>query len=168
MKLMIILFALSLSLFAVDDSFEVLSGTLHKGGKLEVHIDENQSTQVSMFVNIQYELYKKIFVPVSSEHLKGSYTQELPLNFDSEKGYLELAEMGVMNISGATLIHKGFVNYEGHMDSHLIQIRPDNNKLLINVIYHPNVPNTGWIKLDLTVFEIPAIGDYSMEAFRLN
>lgn len=154
------------SAYSLEDNFSVLKGKFHRGGKLQVNIDDNQSTATSMFANIEYELYTKRLVPVPNKYLKGTYKQELPKMFENEAGFIELENLGEIKLEDASLVHMGRVDYKEYSNCHHIEIRPFNNKSLMRVYYHRSAPKTGWVRLYMIIFDIPVLGDYSLTGIR--
>lgn len=145
--------------------FTVLPGKLHQGGKAAAQLISINKTNQTMTVNLAYEIYKKVLVPVPDEYLKGSDKQELPLEFIDERGYLNLEINKTMDLPEATLVHLGRVTVGQHKNGHHVRIVAKNGKSETEVFFHPHLPELGWGKVRITLHTpIPLLKNYSMEA----
>jgi hypothetical protein len=157
-----ILFTLlfTFNLYATETSlFDILPGKFHKGGYLiaEPSVINNEEVKIKM----NYEIYKKGYVPVPSEYLKGVYEQNLPAMFMDERGYLELEKLKEINLSDAKIVHLGRVVYGEYNDAHHVHIIPHNKKSEMYLVYHTNNIGLGWDQLKLIIHTpIPLLKSY--------
>lgn len=143
-------------------TYHVLKGKLHSGGKAQVLITENTSERFVAQMN--YEIYKKILVPVPDDALKGETVIELPPAFRDERGYLELETKGSMEIEKAKLQFIKRVKWRNFKDAYQVMILPKNGKSKIEATYHPSVPAAGWGRVVVTfISKVPLLNGYQAE-----
>lgn len=113
---------------------------------------------------MNYEIYKKILVPVPDDFLKGETVLELPPEFRDERGYLELETKGTMEIEKAKLQFIKRVKWKNVKDAYQVMILPKNGKSKIEVTYHPSIPAAGWGRVVVTfISKIPLLNGYQAE-----
>lgn len=153
MKLFVILALISVSATASINSlkYNILPGLYHKGGSIEARVTEVDPAREVMEVTMDYDVIKKPFVPAPAGVLNNSMSMELPIEFQDERGYLELARRGTIEIEKATLTYLGRVNFGKYENAHLIRIVGKNGKFECEVTYHPQVPELGWPHVELTL-----------------
>lgn len=164
MKTLIALLTLTLSLFAFADvaDYSVKEGKLHKGGMLKVETKEDSSEYQ---VKAQYEVYKRAWVPVPADQLKGDETTTLPSQFKDERGYLELEQKGEMVIHKAKIKFIKRADYKEYKNAYVIEVLPENGKSKTIVTYHPEVKAAGWAKVEITfISNIGMLNGYQLIA----
>ena len=149
-KILIILFS-----FLITNSFansianySADPGALHTGGSAQVQNLEHDS---KFIVHLIYQLKKKFYVPVDDEKLKGEIDYELPIEFKTERGYLELEALKTIELEKAQLKFIKRLDFGKYKNAYQFQIIPKNEKSLIEVIYHPAIPGVGWGKIDILI-----------------
>jgi hypothetical protein len=164
---LICFFLMTAAFGAEKDHFEILPGRLHKGGTMDVRVLSIDPVAKTMVVFFEYKILKRQLAPIPSEFLKGDLTQELPLKYEDERGYLELEIKKSELVSNAILKHLGRVQFDGSQDAHKVSIEPNNGKSVIQLIYHRSLPGLGWnsIKLMLRT-SLPGLKEYQVEAKR--
>lgn len=163
MKKLIILFLFifmtNLSVAADIANYHILKGKLHSGGKAQVEITEN--SQDKFVAKMNYEIYKKILIPIPDDVLKGENIITLPPEFRDERGYMELAIKGTMEIEKARLQFIKRAKWKNFNDAYQIVIFPKNGKSKIEVLYHPSVPAAGWGRVLVTfISNAPILNGY--------
>lgn len=139
--------------------YHILKGKLHSGGTAKVEVLE-ESAQV-FSVKMDYEIFKKILVPIPDHVLKGDTIVDLPPQFSSEVGYLELEAKGTMQIERATLKFLGRTKWQNYKDAYKILILPNNGKSSIEVTYHPSIKAAGWGRIMITFINpLPILNGY--------
>jgi hypothetical protein len=157
--LIISIFFASVSFAADIANYHILKGKLHSGGKAIVEITENNPERFVAKMN--YEIYKKILVPIPDDVLKGENIITLPPEFRDELGYMELEAKGVMEIEKAKLQFIKKVKWQNFKNAYQIVIFPKNGKSKIEVTYHPSVPAAGWGRVVVTfISNIPLLNGY--------
>lgn len=147
---------------AESAGYHILKGKLHSGGTARVEIVQ-ESAQV-FSVKMEYEIYKKILVPIPDHVLKGDTIVDLPPQFATEAGYLELETKGVMEIDRATLKFVGRTKWKEHTDAYKILITPQNGKSKIEVTYHPSIKAAGWARILITFINpLPVLNGYQAQ-----
>lgn len=143
-------------------TYHVLKGKLHSGGNAQVLITENTSERFVAKMN--YEIHKKILVPVPDDVLKGETVIELPPEFRDERGYLELETKGTIEIEDARLQFIKRIKWRNFKDAYQVMIFPKNGKSKIEATYHPSVPAAGWGRVVVTfISKIPLLNGYQAE-----
>ena len=143
-------------------SYEVLEGKLHKGGFITVEVLPDSS---KFSVKVQFDIQKKMLVPVPADYLKGDYTLELPLEFKDERGYLELESKGSIDISKAQVKFIKRETIGKWTDAFEAEVLPSNGKFKLRAYYHPDIPAVGWARLDLVfLMDIPMLKNYEIAA----
>jgi hypothetical protein len=127
-------------------NYNVKEGKLHKGGALTVETFEDTN---EFRVKANYEIYKRSWVPVSNDQLKGEEITTLPNQFKDERGYLELEEKGEMVVLDAKIKFIKRVDYKDLKDAYLIEVLPNNGKSKSLVTYHPSIPAAGWANVEI-------------------
>jgi len=153
----------SMNLLAAEDTahYEILKGKLHRGGSATVKVLPDSDNFV---VDLNYKIQKKALVPVPDKHLSGKTTVELPIQYRDERGYLELEEKGTVEIEKARLVYQKRVNVAEYKDAHQILILPSNGKSKTQIIYHPDAPALGWLRVKVIfVSDIPLLNGYEAE-----
>ena len=92
MKIFILFLILSTQLSAAIDSlqYKIAPGKYHSGGKLEAFISKIDTDNNVMEVKINYDIIKRPMIPAPASLLKSSMLIQLPLDFQDERGYLNL------------------------------------------------------------------------------
>lgn len=161
MKLIILIIVLSMSVFA-NTNYQVLKGSMHRGGNLVV------STSViknRAHVKINYKINPKRFIPgFLKKFLEGDHVEKLPSEFLFEDAYLELEDNGKKEIESAFVYHQGRVDYGRYTNAHKVLIKAKNGKSEIIAYYHPEVEDAGWAYIDLTIKKIPVLKTYNLKA----
>jgi hypothetical protein len=140
-------------------NYHILKGKLHSGGEAQVEITENSPERFVAKMN--YEIFKKILVPIPDDVLKGENIIALPPEFRDERGYMELETKGTMEIEKAKLQFIKRVKWKKYSDAYQIVILPKNGKSKIEVIYHPTVPAAGWGRVLVTfISNVPILNGY--------
>lgn len=143
-------------------SYHILKGKLHSGGSAKVEILQ-ESAQV-FSVKMDYEIYKKILVPIPDHALKGDTVVDLPPQFATEVGYLELETKGTMQIERGTLKFLGRTKWKERADAYKILITPNNGKSKIEVTYHPSIKAAGWGRILITFINpLPVLNGYQAQ-----
>lgn len=164
MKTLIAALVLSLSSFAFAEvaDYTVKEGKLHKGGVLTAETIEGTD---EFRVKAVYEIYKKGWVPVPADQLKGEETTTLPTQFKDERGYLELEQKGEMTVMDAKIKFIKRVDYNEYKNAYLIEVLPQNGRSKTQVIYHPEVKAAGWAKVEITfISNIAILNGYKLVA----
>ena len=141
--------------------YHIQKGKLHSGGKARVEVVQN--TPEAFIVKLNYEIYKKILVPIPEDQLKGETLFELPTEFRDERGYMELQTKGVIEIEKATLKFVRRVKWKNLSDAYQVLILPKNGRSKIEAIYHPSIPAAGWANIAVTfINNIPIFNGYQI------
>ncbi len=153
---------LNMGMASESAGYHILKGKLHSGGVAKVEILQ-ESAQV-FSVKMDYEIYKKILVPIPDHALKGDTVVDLPPQFATEVGYLELETKGSMEIERATLKFMGRTKWKQHNDAYKILIMPKNGKSKIEVTYHPSIIAAGWGRILITFINpLPVLNGYQAQ-----
>ncbi len=156
-----LLFASQFALAGNVANYTVQKGKLHSGGKARVEVVENSPEK--FIVNLNYEIYKKILVPIPEDQLKGETLFELPPEFRDERGYMELQTKGVMELEKATLKFVKRVKWKNLTDAYQIVILPKNGRSKVEAIYHPSISAAGWANILVTfINNIPIFNGYQI------
>lgn len=140
-------------------NYHILKGKLHSGGKAQVEIVEN--TDENFVAKMNYEIYKKILVPIPDDVLKGENVITLPPQFRDERGYMELETKGIMEIEKARLQFIKRAKWKNYNDAYQVVIFPKNGKSKIEVTYHPTIPAAGWGRVLVTfISNAPILNGY--------
>ncbi|MBC7427358.1 MAG: hypothetical protein H7336_02020 [Bacteriovorax sp.] len=141
--------------------YHIQKGKLHSGGKARVEVLENSPEK--FIVKLNYEIYKKILVPIPDDQLKGESLFELPSEFRNEQGYMELETKDTLELPNATLKFVKRVKWNQLTDAYQLLILPKNGRSKIEVIYHPSIPAAGWAKMVITfISSIPIFNGYQI------
>ena len=151
MKALTLLFLLSTTLHAAMDTltYKIQPGKYHQGGILEVSAAKTDVANEMIEVLIKYDVITKPLVPVSAELLKSSMVLELPLEFQDERGYLNLEITKFRDSDKATIHHAGRVDIGNLKNAHHIRILNKRGKYECDLYYHPSVPELGWPQVRL-------------------
>lgn len=165
MKALVLFLLLSTTLHAGIDTlnYNIHPGKLHQGGTLAVVATKIDTAKNLMEVEIKYDVIKKPLVPVSAELLKSSMILELPLDFQDERGYLDLEIKKSMDSEKATIYHAGRVDIGNLKNAHHIRILNKRGKFECDLYYHPSVPELGWPTVRL-LLNISILKNYEMLA----
>jgi hypothetical protein len=158
------LLMLTPSLYAKVVDYGITRGKFHRGGYLKVEAKFEQNNKEIVKIHVKYKVDPKRLIPVPRKYLKGTHVQVLPEEFLHEYAYLKLEDTKSRKIKDAKVFHKGRVTIGRYKDCHKILIKPNNGKSTIVAYYHPNVDVAGWVKVNLTINKVPAIGSYSLTA----
>lgn len=161
-----ILIKICLSLFFITTlsaqdvaNYHILKGKLHSGGVARIEITDNSAQR--FITKMNYEIYKKVLVPIPDDALKGETIIELPPEFRDERGYMELETKGSMEIEDAKLQFIKRVQWRRHKDAYQVLILPKNGKSKIEVTYHPALPAAGWGRVIVTfISKVPLLNGY--------
>ena len=157
--LLLSIYMTNYSMAAEVANYHILKGKLHSGGKAQVEIIE--STDNKFVAKMNYEIYKKILVPIPDDVLKGENVITLPPEFRDERGYMELETKGTMEIEKARLQFIKRVKWKNYIDAYQVVIFPKNGKSKIEVTYHPTVPAAGWGRVLVTfISNAPILNGY--------
>lgn len=165
MKTLILILSLFITtnLYAAGESayYEILKGKLHRGGSATVTVLPDPDNFV---VDLSYKINKKALVPVPDKHLSGKTIVELPIQYRDERGYLELEEKGSVEIKKARLVYQKRVDVAQYKGAHQILILPSNGKSKTQIIYHPDAPALGWLRVKVIfVSDISLLNGYEAE-----
>jgi hypothetical protein len=165
MKALALLLLLSTYLHASIDTltYGIQPGKWHKGGTLEALVVKIDTDKKVMDVLIKYDVIKKSMVPVSADLLKSSMTLELPLEFQDERGYLELEITKFRDSEKATIHHVGRVDIGELKNAHHIRILNKRGKFECDLYYHPSVPELGWPTVRL-LLNVAILNNYEVKA----
>jgi hypothetical protein len=142
-------------------NYQIQEGKLHSGGNARVEV--LKSSEEKFVVNINYNIQKKILVPIPSDLLKGETSIELPVEFNDERGYMELETKGIMDLPKYTLNFVRRIKWSGKSDAYQVLILPKNGKSKIEAIYHPSVAAAGWSKMIMTfINKYPLFNGYQL------
>lgn len=157
-----LLFFAQLSLASEIAHYHIEKGKLHTGGIASVEITESNTQKYTTKLN--YEIYKKILVPIPDSQLKGETILDLPPEFRTEIGYMELETKGTMDIGDATLKFVRRLTWNHLVNAYEILILPKNGKSKIEIFYHPTLPAAGWGEVDITfISSIPVLNGYEVK-----
>lgn len=158
MKTLLLILIMTMSSLAHSAQYTLREGKLHKGGVASVEVLPHDSLFI---VKMDYEVFKRSWVPAPAEALKGDTVLELPTQFKDERGYLELETLGSMSIPDAELKFIRRTNLGKYHDAYEALVLPKNGKTKIEVIYHPNVPGAGWAQVRITfISNVPLLNGY--------
>lgn len=161
MKTIILSFIFILSSAFADDStahYKLREGKLHKGGAATVKVLPHKDLFI---VKMNYQIYKRGWVPVPDDQLKGETVIELPAAFKDERGYLELETRGTMSVPDAELKFIRRTNLGKYKDAFEAMVLPKNGRSKIEVIYHPDIPGAGWGQVrTIFISDIPLLNGY--------
>lgn len=165
MKALALLILLTSTLQASIDTltYKIHPGKLHQGGTLEALVVKTDLDKKVMDVQIKYDVIKKPMVPVSADLLKSSMTLELPLEFQDERGYLDLEITKFRDSEKATIHHVGRVDIGNLKNAHHIRILNKRGKFECDLYYHPSIPELGWPKVKL-ILNVAILNNYEMKA----
>ena len=165
MKALVFLILLTTNLYASVDTlmYKIQPGKLHQGGTLEIYVTKVDTEKNVMDVLIKYDVVKKPLVPVSADLLKSSMTLELPLEFQDERGYLELEITKVRDSEKATIHHAGRIDIGNFKNAHHIRILNKRGKFECDLYYHPSAPEMGWPQVRL-LLNVSILKNYEMKA----
>ena len=165
MKAVILFLLLTTTLHAGLDNlmYKIQPGKLHQGGTLELFVSSVSVEKNVMDVVIKYDVIKKPLVPVSADLLKKSMTLELPLDFQDERGYLDLEIKKSLDSEKATIHHAGRVDIANYKNAHHIRILNKRGKFECDVYYHPDAPELGWPQVRL-LLNVAILKNYEMKA----
>ena len=154
-----LLFFAQLSFAGNIAHYHIEKGKLHTGGTASVEITESNANKFTTKLN--YEIRKKILVPIPDDQLKGQMVLDLPPEFRTEIGYMELETKGVMDIGEATLKFVRKLTWNHLTNAYEILILPKNGKTKIEIFYHPTLPAAGWGEVDVTfISSVPVLNGY--------
>jgi hypothetical protein len=165
MKIFILLFILSSQLSAGIDSlqYKIAPGKYHLGGKLEAVVSKIDTAKNVMEVKINYDIIKRPMIPAPANLLKSSMLLQLPLDFQDERGYLNLELDKKKELDKVIVYHAGRVSFGKMTNAHHVRIIGKNSKYVCDVYYHPSIPELGWSKLGL-LLNITLLSNYQMDA----
>lgn len=165
MKYLAVVFFLLLSMNSQAQSvlhYNVLPGTLHQDGSVDVTVLPNKS---SFEVEMAFDLKKKPLVLVPDNLLKGKKVYQFPLEFKNKKGYLDLEKLKTMTIPKAELYFVKKGNLGKLKNAYFIQVLPINKKSKIDIVYHPSLSSVGWARIKIIFLSnIPILNGYELEA----
>lgn len=162
MKLLVPLFVFLLSISCVAAVFQVSPGKLHRKGKVVVTILPDKTKYM---VEMKYNVKKKNFVPVPQKLLEGTKVMEFPQIFRTEAGYKELEAKKHMDIPKADLVFTRRGDIGDLKGAYFFEVKPTNKKSKIDIIYHPSLPGTGWLAVDITFLsKFPILDGYKLKA----
>ncbi len=160
-KLVLSLFLMTIisSHALAETHYKVNKGKLHKGGKLSI---SSVISSEKFLVTLKYAIKKRALVPIPADKLNGVKTTELPFEFSSELGYIDLEKTRTKKVRKAKLQYLERTSYGRYTNAHKFLIMTDNGKSSSEVIYHPQAPGIGWVNIKI-IFH--SIGGYSVEAW---
>ncbi len=165
MKTLILLFIFLFSFSSISAVFKVQPGKLHKKGKVVVNILPDKEKYM---VEMEYSVKKKDLVPVPQKLLEGTKVMEFPQKFRTVAGYKELEKKKHMDIPKADLNFIKRADIGDLKDAYFFEVKPTNKKSKIDIVYHPSLPATGWLQVDITFLSnLPVLDGYVVKA-RLN
>lgn len=142
--------------------YQIEKGKLHTGGSARVEVLESSAEK--FVAKLNYQIQKKILVPIPEDQLKGETVFEFPPEFRDERGYLELETKGTMEMEKAKIQFLKRVNWKGHKNAYQILILPSNGRSKVEVIYHPSIKAAGWGKILVTfINSVPIFNGYQVD-----
>lgn len=160
MKYLFLLFFIMTTAHAQHADYSIRPGKLHKGGSAWVEV---QPETDKFTVKMTYEIIKKAWVPVPSQHLKGETILDFPPEFRDESGYLELESQGTMDLPNAHLRFLRRTIIGNKQNAYQLLVLPNNGKSKIEIIYHPELPAVGWGNVRITfISEVPLLNGYEV------
>lgn len=165
MKALALFILLTSTLQASIDSltYKLQPGKWHQGGTLEALVVKTDALKETMDVLIKYDVIKKPMIPVSADLLKSSMTLELPLEFQDERGYLNLEVTKFRDSEKATIHHIGRVDIGNLKNAHHIRILNKRGKFECDLYYHPSIPELGWPQVRL-LLNVAILNNYELNA----
>ena len=165
MKIFILFLILSTQLSAAIDSlqYKIAPGKYHSGGKLEAFISKIDTDNNVMEVKINYDIIKRPMIPAPASLLKSSMLIQLPLDFQDERGYLNLELDKKKELDKVIVYHAGRVSLGKMTNAHHVRIIGKNRKYECDIYYHPSIPELGWSKLGL-LLNLTLLSNYQMDA----
>jgi hypothetical protein len=157
------LFLISNYSYALSSAhYNVIPGKFHKQGNVAVKVLPNKA---SYDVEMDFEVKKRLLVPVPEKLLKGSKVYQFPIKFKSKQGYVDLEKSKTIVTPKAVLNFVKRGNFGRLKDAYFIQVLPTNKKSKIDIIYHPSLASVGWARIKITFLSnIPLLHNYELEA----
>lgn len=156
-----LVFATQLALANQVANYQIEKGKLHTGGSARVEVLE--SSALKFVAKLNYQIQKKILVPIPEDQLKGETIFEFPPEFRDERGYLELETKGALELEDARILFVKRVSWRGLKDAYQILILPRNGRSKVEVIYHPSIKAAGWGKILVTfINSVPIFNGYQI------
>lgn len=165
MKAFLFLAIITSSVFAGIETlkYKVTPGEYHSGGTLEAVVGKIDPLHQTMEVQIKYDITKKPYIPAPGSMLKNIFMFELPLDFQDERGYLNLEQGKIIETDKVTAKHVGRVTLGKFTNAHHVKITGKNGKYVCDVYYHPSIPELGWSKLGLWL-NLALLSNYQLNA----
>ena len=146
-------------------NFKILPGKFHTGGTFFATIKATSDARQTMTINLKYDIDKKNLVPVPKEYLKGEISQDIPLEFIDERGYLSLEASKTKEFEDAKAVYLGRVDVGEFKNSHHVNVIAKNGKSETELYFHPQAPGIGWVKVRMTVHPpLPILKNYTVVA----
>jgi len=143
--------------------YKVSPGQYHSGGSLEATVTKVDNEKKIMEVQIKYDIIKRPLIPAPANLLKNTMTFELPLDFQDERGYLNLELDKTKDMGKVTVQYAGRVSLGKLSNAHHVKIRGKNGKYVCDIYYHPSLPELGWSKIGLWL-NLALLSNYQMNA----
>lgn len=160
--ILLILFFTQIAGAADIAQYLIEKGSLHKGGVASVEITND--TEEKFTAKMNYEIYKKILVPIPESKLKGQAIFDLPTEFRDETGYLELEAKGTIEIQEVTLEFIRRTTWNNLENAYEFFIIPKDGESKIKVIYHPSIAAAGWANVEVTFISTsPILNGYKLK-----
>ena len=165
MKALFLTLLMTFNLHAAIESlnYKILPGKYHLGGSLKAEATNFNSVAKTMDVTVHYDVIKKLLIPAPANVLKNKMVFALPLEFQDERGYLDLEKSKSRDSQYATIQHMGRVKIGQFTDAHRVQIIGKNGKYICNIIYHPTFPELGWIEIKI-LLNLTLLSNYEIQA----
>ncbi|MGB0452385.1 MAG: hypothetical protein ACPGJV_01620 [Bacteriovoracaceae bacterium] len=138
---------------------KILRGKLHKSGRIKLSWTPREEGKV--MAHIRYKIRPKILVPLPKKDRQGQIDQLLPEDMTVEDGYMNLRDQKIMKHEKATMTFLGMEDAEGFSDCYKVLVKPHDNEWQGIFYYHPTVASLGFVKVELTIRDLPIVGDYT-------
>lgn len=144
-------------MLASKNIYTIQPGPLHQGGTLTIE------KQTETKLHLQYQITKKAFIPIPDRYLSGNYQFDIPPQFSTEEGYLELEKNKTLNWGRFNIFHGGRSDFYQWKDSHLIELQLKKGKGQARILYHPDIPGCGWGEIKITIHQgLPFLENYTL------
>lgn len=165
MKALFLTLLMTFNLHAAIESlhYKILPGKYHLGGTLQAEATKFNTLAKTMDVEVNYDVIKKELIPAPAHILKNKMVFVLPLEFQDERGYLDLEQSKSLDSQHAKIQHMGRVKIGKFNDAHRVQIVGKNGKYICNIIYHPSFPELGWSEIKI-LLNLSFLTNYEMQA----
>lgn len=155
------LLQLFLSLLVSSNSIihDVQPNKTIKKGYLKISLAEVDGRD-DLRLSFQYELKTHWYSPLPDQ--KGNFSEYYPKKYASKAGYEQLEKNGEEVYEDLTLQHLGRGTKSGYKNGHYIRVIKESGEWSAVAFYHPTIASTGWHSIDLTFYDVPVMGDYTI------